>query len=639
MQVEFDGYQRATFNLDKIVRTTASIGTLIPVYKNVGLPNDTWDIGTHMEVYTGPTVGPVFGSLKGQIDWFTADFRLYNSYLHNNKLRIGNNISQVKFPIINLTARPIDLDTVTDLNSSQINPSSIAAYMGIRGIGIAPATSVERSFNGMGFLAYWEIYKQYYANLQENTGAVIHYGDITPTTQTITSIKVTDQITGNDYTISQAPTISVPIMIQQGLGIRIAFTGVTPPDPKQIMINLRNNGTVSVYDLCGGALVLNGTNILDGYYNATRWGMDYVINWNYSTNTQPQVVAPNIATFPLENIDTMREEILAFAQTSLPYEINSADLEPYKWIYEQPNSIPNLLMAQEGLAIKTYLNDRYNNWLETESIEYINNASAVSITGGKFTMDQLNFSQKMYDYLNRVAVSGGSYYDWLEAAYDSNIMRKSEMPVFKGGYIKNVVFQEVISNALSEDQPLATLGGIGRSAKDQKGGHLVIKPTEPCYIMAILSFTPRIDYSQGNKWDMLLENMENIFKPPFNQIGFQDDTNEGRAWWSTNHNGADWVMTAAGFLPAHIEYQTDVNDVYGNFATGMSQSFMAMQRNYEWTETAGVVSIQDLTTYIDPVKYNQIFAQTSIDAQNLWVNIGFDIKCRRKMSAKIMPKV
>jgi len=636
MQVEFDGYQRATFNLDKIVRTTASVGTLIPVYKNVGLPDDTWDIGTHMEVITGPTVGPVFGSLKGQIDWFTADFRLYNSFLHNNKLRIGNNISQVKFPIINLTAQPVDLDSVTDLNNSQINPSSIAAYMGIRGVGMVQAAPVERSFNGMGFLAYWEIYKQYYANLQENIGAVVHYGDIAPSAQTVTGF-LAAVIGQGDTPLAQAPNRLDLWAWNPGTAIIVTFSG-TAPDPKQIIVNTTNSGQVSLHDLLGGAYRITGTQI-NGTYNSARYGTQVMLNWDYATNVQPQIVAPNIATFPLDNIDLMREEILAFAQTSLPYEINSADLEPYRWIYEAPNGIPNLLMAQEGLGIKTYLNDRYNNWLETESIEYINNASAVTISSGKFTMDQLNFSQKMYDYLNRVAVSGGSYYDWLEAAYDSNIMRKSEMPVFKGGYIKNVVFQEVISNALSQDQPLATLGGIGRGARDHKGGHLVIKPTEPCYIMAILSFTPRIDYSQGNKWDMLLENMENIFKPPFNQIGFQDDTNEGRAWWTTNHNGADWVMTAAGFLPAHIEYQTDVAEVYGNFAAGMSQSFMSLQRSYEWEETLGVTSIQDLTTYIDPVKYNQVFAQTAIDAQNLWVNIGFDIKCRRKMSAKIMPKV
>jgi len=155
----------------------------------------------------------------------------------------------------------------------------------------------------------------------------------------------------------------------------------------------------------------------------------------------------------------------------------------------------------------------------------------------------------------------------------------------------------------------------------------------------MLSFTPRIDYSQGNKWFMLLETMEDLFKPAFNQIGFQADINEYRAWWSTSHNGADWMQTSAGFLPAWLEYQTDVSETYGNFAYGMSQSFMALNRGYQWEEAGGEVSIQDLTTYIDPVRYNQIFAQTSLDAQNFWTQIGVDITARRKMSAKIMPNL
>ena len=193
-------------------------------------------------------------------------------------------------------------------------------------------------------------------------------------------------------------------MLDPGTQITITYSGARP-DPNQIMFNLRSNGTISIANLCGSAINDPSSTEIQGTYNASKWGADYIINWNYSTNAQPQTVAPNIATFPLENIDTMREEILAFAQTSLPFEINSTNLEPYRWIWEQPNGIPNLLMNQEGLAIKTYLNDRYNNWLETANIEYINNASAVSISGGKFTMDQLNFSQKMYDYLNRVPVS------------------------------------------------------------------------------------------------------------------------------------------------------------------------------------------------------------------------------------------
>ena len=38
-----------------------------------------------------------------------------------------------------------------------------------------------------------------------------------------------------------------------------------------------------------------------------------------------------------------------------------------------------------------------------------------------------------------------------------------------------------------------------------------------------------------------------------------------------------------------------------------------------------------------PEKYNNIFAQTEIDAQNFWVQIGVDIEARRKLSAKVMP--
>jgi len=636
MTVEFEGYQRATFNLDKIVRTTASVGTVIPIYTALALPEDTWDIGMEMEVYTNPTVGPLFGSLKGEVYWFSGDIRLYNSYLHNNKLRIGNNISQVKFPQIEFTARPIDYDTVMDLDNAQINPSSLPAYLGIRGIGIA-STNVERSFNAIPFLMYYETLKQYYWNLQENIGCVVHYGNITPTAQTITNVLAYDPVSTESWDIVELPATGENKYLSAGVTISISYTGAVP-DMRQVMVNLMNNGTITMHDLLGGAYNDSGAAIM-GTYNSSRWGMDMAINWNYSTNTQPQTVAPRLATFDLENIDLMREEILAFAQTTLPYVVNSFGLPPYNWLTDQPNGIPNVLMAQEGLGIKTYLNDKFNNWVETESITYINNASAVTITGGKFTMDQLNFSKKMYDYLNRTAVSGGSYYDWVQAAWDSNITHRSEMPVFRGGMIKNVVFQEVISNAAAENQPLATLGGIGRGAKDKKGGRLVIKPTEPCMLQAMLSFTPRIDYSQGNKWFMLLETMEDLFKPAFNQIGFQADINEYRAWWSTSHNGADWMQTSAGFLPAWLEYQTDVSETYGNFAYGMSQSFMALNRGYQWEEAGGEVSIQDLTTYIDPVRYNQIFAQTSLDAQNLWVQVGLSIECRRKMSAKIMPRV
>ena len=63
--------------------------------------------------------------------------------------------------------------------------------------------------------------------------------------------------------------------------------------------------------------------------------------------------------------------------------------------------------------------------------------------------------------------------------------------------------------------------------------------------------------------------------------------------------------------------------------------FMTLNRRYE----EGSTGIDDLTTYVDPSKYNQIFAQTQRDSQNFWVQISNRIVARRKMSAKVIPNL
>ena len=94
--------------------------------------------------------------------------------------------------------------------------------------------------------------------------------------------------------------------------------------------------------------------------------------------------------------------------------------------------------------------------------------------------------------------------------------------------------------------------------------------------------------------------------------------------------------TAAGKTVAWINYMTNVNRTFGNFAPEMSESFMVLNRNYS-RGTNG--QIEDLTTYIDPVKFNYIFADTNLDAMNFWVQTRFDIKVRRLISAKQIPNL
>jgi hypothetical protein len=80
---------------------------------------------------------------------------------------------------------------------------------------------------------------------------------------------------------------------------------------------------------------------------------------------------------------------------------------------------------------------------------------------------------------------------------------------------------------------------------------------------------------------------------------------------------------------------TNVNQCRGNFAEREKEMFMTLNRRYE-TDATGVT---DLTTYIDPSKFNHIFAQTNLDSQNFWTQIAVNMTARRKMSAKVIPNL
>ena len=70
---------------------------------------------------------------------------------------------------------------------------------------------------------------------------------------------------------------------------------------------------------------------------------------------------------------------------------------------------------------------------------------------GKLTVDALNLQQKVYDMLNRIAVSGGTYRDWLETVYTAGkYLDRPETPVFIGGMTQYIEFDEVISKGATE---------------------------------------------------------------------------------------------------------------------------------------------------------------------------------------------
>lgn len=645
-KIELDGFQRSTFDKSRVWRNTQAPGTLVPCFLDIGLPGDMWDIGIAADVMTHPTLGPLFGSYQLAVDFHQFAMRLYQAQLHNNKLGIGLKMSEIKMPVISLPAE--NSTGSNDLANSQINPSCILAYLGIRGVGTnTTGTSASRLFNAMPLLGYWDIYKNYYSNKQEEIGAVIH-----------TTRKEQAIITGiniGDSELPEAPTESGVKVESNTSFVQISYSGATKPDITQMLI--LSSQPLSSPDWLQMSQIVNPLPTSEGVGFITYqvqlgggWLEAMWYSWKTAGDNTPIVTAPEVHTFPLKNLDDMREAILGAISAPGAFVVNNvggAGIEPYSLVLGQEEGVNNMLQTQEGLACKTYKSDLLNNWLQTEWIDGengINEVSAIDVSGGLLYMDALILQKKIYDMLNRIAVSGGTYDDWQDANWQHDRFVRPEIPVYEGGLMQEIIFQEVVSNSASEtqetSQPLGTLAGKGTLSRDRQGGHVNIMVNEPSYIMALASITPRPDYSQGNKWHVHVLTMDDLHKPILDQLGFQELITEQMHWADTHWDlpSQKWITKSAGKQTAWLNYQTDIPETYGNFAIESNEMFMTLNRRYEMSENL-LDGIEDVTTYIHPGKFNFIFAQTSIDAMNFWVQLGFSVHVRRKMSSKVMPNL
>ena len=94
------------------------------------------------------------------------------------------------------------------------------------------------------------------------------------------------------------------------------------------------------------------------------------------------------------------------------FDIFSVPIVPYKWLNEFTAAGKYTTQYnQEGLGIRTYKSDIFNNWLNEEQINAINETSAIAVINDKITIDQIILQKKVYELLNRISVSGGTYQD------------------------------------------------------------------------------------------------------------------------------------------------------------------------------------------------------------------------------------
>lgn len=665
MEVYLPNFGRSSHNVGKIIRTTQACGTIVPYWCQIGLDGTTFYIDITTKVKTLPTTGPVFGSFKHQIDVFVIPIRLYIAALHNNALGVGLNMSKVLLPQFLASTATASIYE-NDTNRGQVNPSSLLSYLGIKGFGYSKVNSQVRRFPAIFILAYWDIFKNYYANKQEENAYVItginHTWKKLSVGDGVKWLKTWTENKSGAYKI--APTTEKPMYIMLEFEENISPEEVNEiqlltniPDSTQKLNELTRLGDSFVFERTDPeALGLREPNNPRRATKVYAYKVKKTIQIAYNMDeagenmiTMPDNQKIKLTPFPLKNIDDERTKILAAPSTSayiinnitMPYGAATRTISLPNYDRKKEYNSSNAWYSQAGLAVKTYLSDRFNNWLNTEWIDGttggINAITAVDVSDGKLTMDALILQKKIFNMLNRVAITDGTYQAWREATYGIRSATLPESPIFCGGMQSEIAFDEIVSNSATEEEPLGTLAGRGVATMYKSGRGLKIKCTEPSMIMALGSITPRVDYSQGNKWWTRLQNMDDFHKPTLDAIGFQELIAEEAAAWSTEGTGEEELTyQSLGKQPSWIEYTTDVNETYGEFAAGMPLAFMCLNRVYE--ENADH-TIGNASTYIDPTIYNNIFAESRLSSQNFWVQVAFDVTARRVMSAKQIPNL
>lgn len=634
MDVYMKDYSSSTHDLSYTWRNTQAPGTLVPFMCEVALPGDTWYIKLRTQMLTHPTLGPLFGSFKQQNDIFLCPIRLYNALLHNNSLNIGMDISAVKLPQIEWTFQTENdnqyLEGSKGTLRKQIHPSSLLSTLGIKSIRGRESEGKLKK-NATALIAYYDIFKNYYANKQETKF---------PTIGNAATVEMNLMYAWAFGTVNGNITAATNSLTWDGINSAKNYVGINKSNTFEITKDTICYLKVTNFKIGGESL--------DITLDPAKYKQEFVYNnktyllWDvgFTTTTEDdyQLISIKtteknyIATWNLTDIDDMREYILAKGKQQITISENYP-LIPALYRQFQQRTTDGFLKTsnvQFGLALKTYQSDIFTNWVQTEWIDGdngVNAITAIDTSAGNFSLDTLNLSQKVYDMLNRIAISDGSYNSWIRTVYTSGGVPHYETPVYMGGSSSEIEFQEVVSNAATYDQPLGSLAGRGVDTR-HKGGEIKIKVDEPCYILGITSITPRVDYFQGNRFDTDFETLNDLHKPALDGIGFQD-----RLYQTLNAqvDSLTGLGKSIGKQPAWIDYMTNYNRTFGNFAILENEGWMCLNRVFK--------NIDSYTTYINPQEYNGIFADTDLDAMNFWSQIHVDAKVRRVMSAKQIPNL
>lgn len=384
----------------------------------------------------------------------------------------------------------------------------------------------------------------------------------------------------------------------------------------------------------------------------------------------------------------MNLEALDRAFVLLRNQSNGVDLldltETFTDIFEAPHAVNTIGQALNyiiglcltsplaGLPLRTYRMD-LNRGILSHDVGSVK--STVTLTDGGFSIDTLRFANKMQKLIDRIDISGGRFSDMMRARWGVTPRGDRNVPDYLGSVSEFFGITDVIATAsgvnstVDENRGNSVLGqqaGFAVNRCKRTNSPISFRADQYGTLVCMFSLVPIVTYSQGIEREDLKTTFAEVYDPAFAQLGYQDvDPRELSALPSFDFSGITdvteplpWANTAlasdssVGKRVAWSEYMSSLPRAHGLFAYGQDFDYWANNRMYtrpqlpdigdstellQLASLAGSYGPTDFTTYIDPSLQNNLFADTSLTAQNFRLRVNFDIFMRRNIGSRVMP--
>lgn len=589
-------------------------GLIVPIKRYRMVPTDRLETTLSAVVNTFPAKAPVMGRYRCRVYAFWVPDRLYTPEL---RLNYTNNLSDSSsfvdafyptFPVYrDLTFRLFngEDDVSSDDQTPYVSKLSLLNCIGLpnyghgHGISNGIQSTSGRAFNALDILAYYDIFRNYFANVNEE-----HYYCMSPILTTNSFDAETPVAESSNWTTSFLP-------------FRLDF------------LNNYYRSQAWLNNVTEGFGMSDSIPGLQRTIGAIRPGLDTELGYVYRDanietpfNSQYWKVKPTVS---VQNViievdgDFMDHSI---EELDGGYDLGGASMG-YVYPFLQLGMMP-----MSGLVAKTYMKDMFSAGINDTQYRNIINQSMVALQDGGLNLNDLLVGQKLYEYFSKLAATGSRYDEFIRAEFGVDIRKYLDIPTFIKSWSWDLGFSHVTATTSGADgQELGSLGGrgTGRLNDDQFN----FSADEYGSLQFYMTIEPYVSYSAGV--DPFLTDLQysDMYSTSFDRMGLEQQN-------VLYMNGRQLLRPdeALFYQPSWLKYKTDTSRTFGEMAEDFNYWTLVRPVSGSLFQTDEYRHYDPYSSYIAPAAYLASFTSASNKYPcPFFVQVGFDTTMKRPLSS------